>query len=119
MAFNFKTKWDLIKKQIWCRWFHKKHICFHEVWDRSSDGSWRCIKCHPRSELFSNKHQLSIHCPIAGCYNTEILTVKYGYYNGTIHTISLCNKHIDELWEKCKPMVVSQLMHWEHINANK
>lgn len=120
--FNFETKWDLIKKQIWCRWFHKEYMCFSEVWDRGLKGPWHCNKCHPCClelyNLSTNTYRQPRCCPIAGCIKKDLHTVQYGYYDRTIHTISLCDDHIMKLWEKCKGPVTLQLTHWEHKNAN-
>ncbi len=41
---------EFLKKWLWCRWFHRKHMCFPEVWDRGLDGPWHCMECHPCNE---------------------------------------------------------------------
>ena len=39
-----------IKKYLYCRFFHRKDLCYPEVWDRGLDGPWHCGKCHPCGE---------------------------------------------------------------------
>ena len=47
-----KTLLHNIKKYCYCRFFHKKHLCYPEVWDKGLKGSWHCRKCHPCGEVF-------------------------------------------------------------------
>ena len=47
---NLKRVGQFLWKWLFCRWFHDKHRCFPEVWDRGLDGPWHCCKCHPCSE---------------------------------------------------------------------
>jgi len=35
---------------MWCRWAHRRELCYPEVWDRGLDGPWHCAKCHPCGE---------------------------------------------------------------------
>jgi hypothetical protein len=39
-----------MKKQLWCRFFHKDDRCYPEVWGRGLDGPWHCARCHPCGE---------------------------------------------------------------------
>ena len=38
-----------LKKNLWCRFFHRKHRCYPEVW-KVDIGNWHCDKCSPCSE---------------------------------------------------------------------
>lgn len=40
-----------IKKYCYCRFVHRNHLCYPEVWDRGLDGPWHCSKCHPCGEM--------------------------------------------------------------------
>jgi len=37
-------------KWMWCKWVHRRELCYPEVWDRGLDGPWHCAKCHPCGE---------------------------------------------------------------------
>jgi hypothetical protein len=39
-----------IKKNIYCRFFHRKYLCYPEVWGRGLKGPWHCSECHPCGE---------------------------------------------------------------------
>ena len=45
---------SVLKKWLFCRWFHETHRCFPEVWDRGLEGPWHCGKCHPCNEGLQN-----------------------------------------------------------------
>ena len=38
-----------VKKYCYCKFVHKKYLCYPEVWDRGLKGPWHCRKCHPCS----------------------------------------------------------------------
>ena len=39
-----------LKKHLWCRFLHRRHRCYPEVWDRGLAGPWHCDRCHPCDE---------------------------------------------------------------------
>jgi hypothetical protein len=43
-----------IKKYFYCKFFHRKHLCYPEVWNRGLRGPWHCCKCHPCGEDLLN-----------------------------------------------------------------
>lgn len=44
MILRFLWKW------LVCSWFHRKDLCYPEVWGRGLKGPWHCMKCHPCGE---------------------------------------------------------------------
>ena len=43
-----------IKKYFYCKFFHRKYLCYPEVWDRGLKGPWHCSECHPCGEDLQN-----------------------------------------------------------------
>lgn len=50
---------EFIKKHLFCKYFHKRELCFPTVWDAEGaktmgipyqPNAWHCMKCHPCSE---------------------------------------------------------------------
>lgn len=37
-------------RNLFCRFFHRRHRCYPEVWKEVSD--WHCAECHPCGEIF-------------------------------------------------------------------
>ena len=47
--------WDLaekLKKHFWCRYFHRRNLCWPKTWGRGLAGPWHCGRCHPCGEVF-------------------------------------------------------------------
>jgi hypothetical protein len=42
-----RGKWFRAKQHLYCRFFHRRHLCWPEVWDRGLKGPWHCAKCVP------------------------------------------------------------------------
>lgn len=41
-----------IRKYCYCKFVHKKYLCYHEVWGRGFKGPWHCSKCNPYGKEF-------------------------------------------------------------------
>ena len=79
-----------------CSWYHKKHRCYPEVWDRGLDGPWHCHLCYPCgdgiTELVreqSSKEEFIKHCEMNGIRRTWLGRYKKMGDNGRKN------------WEKC------------------
>ena len=44
----------MIKKYLFCRWFHKADLCYPEVWKLGLNGPWHCARCEPCGKEFEN-----------------------------------------------------------------
>ena len=50
LLYEIKRPLYNIKKYCYCKFFHKRWLCYPEVWDRGLKGPWHCSKCHPCGE---------------------------------------------------------------------